>query len=170
MKNVTRYEFEVHEGGGEVVASETGGFVDYDDYLLLIQVNSALQTSQDNIINALGIKGDGPLSKLVIEYVLGLLAERDALAAENACLKQDIDSIADVMETGTDGALFSAIDEAVGLNTPATDSVLARIKAQGVDEQVSRLEDEYGEIDDVCAMVFRDLRENAANLRAGRKG
>src|SRR5471030_50612 len=91
---------------------------------------SELQLSQQNIINAFGIKGDGPWSKLVIEYVMGLVAERDALAAENACLKQDIDTIAEVMDTGTDGALFSAVDEAVSLNTPDTDSVLARIKAQ----------------------------------------
>lgn len=32
---------------------------------------SALQLSHDDIINSLGIKGDGPVSKLVIEYVLG---------------------------------------------------------------------------------------------------
>lgn len=48
---------------------------------------------------------------------------------------------------------------------PATDAAINEIKAQGVEEQVSRLEAEYGEIDDVCAMVFRDLREFAASLR-----
>lgn len=45
---------------------------------------SALQTSQDNIINGLGIKGDGPYSKLVIEYVLGLVAENAYLLPKAA--------------------------------------------------------------------------------------
>ncbi|HDL6643040.1 TPA: hypothetical protein SBJ50_002773 [Yersinia enterocolitica] len=49
--------------------------------------------------------------------------------------------------------------------TPATTQALNEIKAQGVEEQVSRLEGEYGELDDVCVMVFRDLREFAASLR-----
>ncbi|WP_227719623.1 hypothetical protein [Yersinia proxima] len=48
---------------------------------------------------------------------------------------------------------------------PATTQALNEIKAQGVEEQVSRLEGEYGELDDVCVMVFRDLREFAASLR-----
>ncbi|ELI8387054.1 hypothetical protein ACA503_000899 [Yersinia enterocolitica] len=57
----------------------------------------------------------------------------------------------------------SAVESA--LNTPATTQALNEIKAQGVEEQVSRLEGEYGELDDVCVMVFRDLREFAASLR-----
>ncbi|EMQ4317153.1 hypothetical protein AB4799_004395 [Yersinia enterocolitica] len=51
------------------------------------------------------------------------------------------------------------------VETPATTQAINEIKAQGVDEQVSRLEGEYGELDDVCVMVFRDLREFAASLR-----
>ncbi|EPZ8125236.1 hypothetical protein ACXV6R_003105 [Yersinia enterocolitica] len=49
--------------------------------------------------------------------------------------------------------------------TPTTTQAINEIKAQGVEEQVSRLEAEYGELDDVCVMVFRDLREFAASLR-----
>ncbi|EMW7738381.1 hypothetical protein AAFQ48_004289 [Yersinia enterocolitica] len=50
--------------------------------------------------------------------------------------------------------------------TQATDAAINEIKAKGVEEQVSRLEGEYGELDDVCVMVFRDLREFAASLRS----
>src|SRR5471030_1124100 len=49
---------------------------------------SALQLSQDNIINALGIKGEGAHSKLVIEYVHGLVAEKSRIAAEASMLKE----------------------------------------------------------------------------------
>lgn len=41
---------------------------------------SAKTISEQNIINAFGISGEGAHSKLVIEYVHGLVAERDALA------------------------------------------------------------------------------------------
>lgn len=33
------------------------------------------------------------------------------LAAENACLKQSIEEVAEAFETGTDGALAAAVDE-----------------------------------------------------------
>lgn len=91
-------------------------------------------------------------------------------------MKQDIDTIAEAMETGTDGALFSAIDEAVGLNTPATDSVLARVKAQGVDDfasvigaEAAGLSMSSNEYKAIKSTVFRAVNF-AANLRAGRKG
>ncbi|EOZ1744923.1 hypothetical protein ACQPRD_004154 [Yersinia enterocolitica] len=55
--------------------------------------------------------------------------------------------------------------EIIKAEMSATTQALNKIKAQGVEEQVSRLEGEYGELDDVCVMVFRDLREFAASLR-----
>ncbi len=141
---------------------------------------SALQLSQDNIINALGIKGEGAHSKLVIEYVHGLMTEKSRIAAEASMLKEvNADIMRSVYRAKThmnsgkavdaERALQCAIGRKPG-STEDTDAAIAEIKSQGVDEQVSRLEDEYGEIDDVCAMVFRDLREHAENLRAGRKG
>lgn len=91
------------------------------------------------------------------------LKERDAVVAENASLKQSIDEIAEAMETGTDGALFTAIDEAISLCTPATESVLARIQAQGVDMAISKLESsKYGDEGDLIV-----LRKFAAELRKG---
>ncbi|TDX14592.1 hypothetical protein EDF88_3909 [Buttiauxella sp. BIGb0552] len=72
-----------------------------------------------------------------------LLKERDAMAAENARLKQSIDEISEAFETGTDGALATAVNEAVNLTTPATDGVLKRIQAQGVDNLATFAGKEY---------------------------
>jgi len=57
----------------------------------------------------------------------------EKLAAENACLKQGIEEVAEAFETGTDRVLATAVDEASNLLTPATDAVLKRIQAQGVE-------------------------------------
>lgn len=145
-----------------------------EEIISLNQQLSAKAISEQNIINAFGISGEGAHSKMVIEYVHGLVAERDALAAENACLKQDIDTIAEVMETGTDGALFSAVEEAAGLDTPVTDSVLARIKASELDD-LARSIMEYAPVIEsdeyhVYEVISKDVSDRAANLRAGRKG
>ena len=78
----------------------------------------------------------GQLSEINAELhteIAALKKQRDALAAENACLEQSIEEIADAFETGTDGALATAVDDAVNLTTPATDGVLKRIQAQGVE-------------------------------------
>ena len=68
-----------------------------------------------------------------------LEAKCEKLAAENACLKQSIDEVAEAFETGTDGVLATAVDESLNLLTPETDAVLKRIQAQGVDALVERL-------------------------------
>ncbi|EPC9992622.1 hypothetical protein ACR30C_000662 [Enterobacter ludwigii] len=65
-----------------------------------------------------------------------------ALAAENACLKQSIEEVAEVFETGTDGALVTAVDESLNLLTPETDAVLKRIQAQGVAMFASKCKEE----------------------------
>lgn len=129
MNNVTRYELEIHEGGGEVVTSETGGFVDYDDYLYQLQQTDALQTSLNNIINAFGISGEGAHSKLVIEYVHGLVAE-------NSELKQFPEQI--VSFVGKLGTSEVGHDTREKIETAAkrikminTDAAIAEIKAQG---------------------------------------
>ncbi|MCS3423397.1 hypothetical protein M2403_001998 [Rahnella sp. BIGb0603] len=168
MNNVTRYEFEVYEGGGETVISETGGFVDYDDYLSQLQQKDALQTSLNNIINAFGIKGEGAHSKLVIEYVHGLVAENAAL--KKCCEAYDADGLAEYGDQW----------EVTPLETPDTDAAIAEIKAQGVDEFAETLGSPYEErggrtyedgftravetIKVIRAPVF------AQHLRSGRKG
>ena len=65
-----------------------------------------------------------------------------ALAAENACLKQSIEEVAEAFETGTDGVLATAVDESLNLLTPETDAVLKRIQAQGVAMFASKCKEE----------------------------
>jgi len=184
MSNVTRYEFEIHEGGGEVITSERGGFVDYDDYLSVLQQNSTLQLSQDNIINGLGITGDGPVSKSVIEYVMGLVAENAAL--KSALSPQAIPDEAleafgntaefdhDSCEAGSwswvknDSEVILAVFKAMPKpETPNTDAFTAELHAQGADIVLRALvtsdDDDFTDAPAICANV-------AANLRAGRKG
>ncbi|MBN3978271.1 hypothetical protein [Serratia marcescens] len=64
------------------------------------------------------------------QLVSTLEAERDALAAENAVMRAAIDDIADTLETGTDGMLFTAVDNAVNLKATQTDSALAAIRKE----------------------------------------
>ncbi|HHW7541917.1 hypothetical protein [Escherichia coli] len=70
------------------------------------------------------------------------LARSNALAAENACLKQSIEEVSEEFETGTDGALATAVDESLNLLTPETDAVLKRIQAQGVAMFASKCKEE----------------------------
>ncbi|MCK6884676.1 hypothetical protein [Enterobacter cloacae] len=65
-----------------------------------------------------------------------------ALAAENACLKQSIEEVSEAFETGTDGALATAVDESLNLLTPETDAVLKRIQAHGVAMFASKCKEE----------------------------
>ncbi|WP_370607074.1 hypothetical protein [Citrobacter werkmanii] len=80
------------------------------------------------------------------------------LAAENACLKQSIEEVAEAFETGTDGVLATAVDESLNLLTPETDAVLKRIQAQGVDMFADSL---------LCPDLDDSIREFAAQLRKG---
>ncbi|MBL0876087.1 hypothetical protein HLB02_22165 [Serratia nevei] len=66
-------------------------------------------------------------------------AERDALAVEGAAMRAAIDDIADTLETGTDGMLFTAVDNAVNLEVTQTDAALAAIQAQGVEKFAERM-------------------------------
>ncbi|HHU0638655.1 TPA: hypothetical protein ACT912_003833 [Enterobacter hormaechei subsp. xiangfangensis] len=66
----------------------------------------------------------------------------EKLVAENACLKQSIEEVAEVFETGTDGSLATAVDESLNLLTPETDAVLKRIQAQGVAMFASKCKEE----------------------------
>jgi len=170
------------------IAAELG-WRDYQIAELTRQV-SALQLSHDNIINSLGIKGDGPVSKLVIEYVMGLVAEN--LALKECCKAYDADGLAEYGDQW----------EVTPLEIPSTEAAIAEIKAQGRVEGVIFTANrmlaawESGFIDDtpamaldisgavLCALEFlpnagegefkRDYADEvrsriAANLRAGRK-
>lgn len=195
MNNITRYELEIHEGGGEVVTSETGDFVDYDDYLSQLQQTDALQTSLNNIMNAFGISGEGAHSKLVIEYVHGLVAENAAISDRLQKLIQIINNAGnsycmcgDSMESHAGGGCgsptgmfdyhYNAWLESEK-ETPATDAAITEIKAQGVDEFAAhKREIAAGYKRNGCEESWVDDAEDcalgadlfAANLRAGRNG
>ncbi|WP_254303163.1 hypothetical protein [Rahnella sp. BCC 1045] len=141
----------------------------------LLRENLELKLSQDNVTAALGIKGEGAHSKLVIEYVHGLVAE-------NAALKELIEQHAagfvvcencsheEPCETDDIVALYRSTE------TPATDAFTAELRAQGVDEFTTRLGAKAA-ILSTSSNVYKVLKsiifsgvEFAANLRAGRKG
>lgn len=105
---------------------QDGGYVSYEDY-------SALEKKL--------IESDryGRQADITIE---NLQMQVEKLAAENACLKQSIEEVAEAFETGTDGVLATAVDESLNLLTPETDAVLKRIQAQGVAMFASKCKEE----------------------------
>ncbi|MBU9831252.1 hypothetical protein J1779_15045 [Rahnella sp. FC061912-K] len=126
-------------------------------------------------------------TELSIEH---LIAQRDALVAENAALRVAVD--------GVNSELYGKGFEVLGwhLNgdtepldtwfedndwdpeTPVTDAAIAEIKAQGVDELAEAWEaikpEEGVSMSESTALKYKqraqDARDVAANLRAGRKG
>ena len=92
------------------------------------------------------LPGDMKVNETNAEYLVRKFAEADArcaaLAAENACLKQSIEEVSEAFETGTDGALATAVDESLNLLTPETDAVLKRIQAHGVAMFASKCKEE----------------------------
>ncbi|WP_454520465.1 hypothetical protein [Citrobacter koseri] len=99
-------------------------------------------------------------------------ARSNALAAENACLKQSIEEVAEAFETGTDGVLANAVDESLNLLTPETDAVLKRIQAQGVAMFASKCKEESkrahsSDARDSWWVSGENADDFAANLRKG---
>lgn len=155
------------------------------DYLYQLQQTDALQTSLNNIINAFGISGEGAHSKLVIEYVHGLVAESGAMKDINAwCLTDAFQNMyrefkiaeaagCDVIDCMHD-AMLTAIMHAPA--TPKTDAFTAELRAQGLDafaESVAEMHSktETGSRLEVQLAFTGDAAVSfAANLRAGRKG
>lgn len=87
----------------------------------------------------------GAVSQLISDLATQLdvqLSRGNALAAENACLKQSIEEVAEAFETGTDGVLATAVDESLNLLTPETDAVLKRIQSHGVAMFASKCKEE----------------------------
>ncbi|HFD7740925.1 TPA: hypothetical protein ACF54C_004759 [Serratia marcescens] len=108
------------------------------------------------------------------QVVSALEAERDALAVENAALKESLDSICDAYNEGLTDLLDIAVKMAVNLQTPATDAALAAIQEQGVEKfaaQQEQLAADYRKLSPGCygetssaenALMARDF---AAKLR-----
>lgn len=90
------------------------------------------------------------------------------LAAENAGLKKALSSIANAEEFHGDTLVcdFQTLVTTAWLalkETPATDAVLAEVRAQGADECVRQLvtsdDDDFSDAPNVCAMVAHQLRK-----------
>jgi len=139
------------------------------DYLSQLQQTDALQTSLNNIINALGISGEGAHSKLVIEYVHGLVAENvravDAVTVFSKVTEEITEVICDEIGHEKVAEILGAFND-LG-NMPNTDLFTAELRAQGVDELI--------EENRACGLPFTSsvshqfAADFAANLRAGRK-
>ena len=124
-----------------------------EEIISLNQQLSAKTISEQNIINAFGISGEGAHSKLVIEYVHGLVAENAALKESRRNLSEFIHE-----ELDTDYPLNMEIE------TPSTDAFTAELHAQGVDALALHME--FNGYSNEAS----GAREFAANLRAGREG
>lgn len=149
---------------------------------------SAKIISEQNIINAFGIKGEGAHSKLVIEHVMGLVAENHALksaeipfgAIENGRAFIDRLEAYPFESQGGDLKMCSDWQSLVqcfdylaefargnDIKTPATNAFTAELRAQGVDALINSIMNETGLSSD---WPMEELRAFSANLRAGRKG
>lgn len=133
---------------------------------------SALQLSHDNIINSLGIKGDGPWSKLVIEYVMGLVAENEKLKATITEINNELYGQGFKVSGWHLNGDLEPLDNWFtdnGWDVPETintDAAIAEIGAKAVDEFARTFNSETIEGSSMV-MVAKTF---AANLRAGRKG
>ncbi|MBU9829834.1 hypothetical protein J1779_07805 [Rahnella sp. FC061912-K] len=182
--------YEIHNSYLQDAPDGTGitRMVSEADYLSQLQQTDALQTSLNNIINAFGISGEGAHSKLVIEYVHGLVAESGAMKDINAWCRTDafqnmyrefkIAEAAgcDVIDCMHD-AMLTAIMHAPA--TPKTDAFTAELRAQGVGEFAADMWKRGNELVAeggqkrlvVQVRLAAKLADTyAANLRTGRKG
>lgn len=127
---------------------------------------SAKTISEQNIINAFGISGEGAHSKLVIEYVHGLVAEN--LAVKKYAKIDDYDKC--------DNCGFESY--VMPIETPNTDAFTAELRAQGVEEFAADMwkrgnelvaEGEQKRLVVQVRLAAKLADTYAANLRAGRK-
>lgn len=134
---------------------------------------SAKTISEQNIINAFGIKGEGAHSKLVIEYVHGLVAlaeERREFIVNG--VEHDYIELP-LIEDDRANAIYQRCLLNDGY---ATADINAELRAQGVDEFASSIGAEAAGLSmssnaykAIKSTVFRAVNF-AANLRTGRKG
>ncbi|BEO65056.1 hypothetical protein SMQE31_05640 [Serratia marcescens] len=129
MTTIKRFnpDYAMHAARFEPFAREAehGEFVKFSDYEALV---SELASSRQ--INAQTLQ-----VKLTMADSIKELTDRvNALAVENAAMRAAIDDIADTLETGTDGMLFTAVDNAVNLEVTQTDAALAAIEVRALEK------------------------------------
>ncbi|HFT5239516.1 TPA: hypothetical protein ACGTP8_000249 [Yersinia enterocolitica] len=144
IKQIERFELNESQACFVEPCSD-GDLVYYSDYAELEKKYEALVTE------SAALKTENCIQDFIIAAVKDLVRESDGVTGYH--------------RNGDVATWDEVLPELSHSETPTTTQAINKIKAQGVEEQVSRLEGEYGELDDVCVMVFRDLREFAASLR-----
>ena len=177
--------YEIHNSYLQDAPDSTGitRMVSEEDYISQLQQTDALQTSLNNIINAFGISGEGAHSKLVIEYVHGLVAENKALKSFGNKLDEmhnDLNGSGTGIQGGAEVAcqqvaLEAAMEEFDAIKTPATDDAIAEIKSEEAQTMYESILDNPSVYDmeslvDYLESYAENKKSFAANLRAGRKG
>lgn len=120
-----------------------GGYVEYGDYATLFAELETVKAERD-----------------------ALEQRVNALAVENAGLHEAISEIADALETGTDGLLFTAVDNAMTLTTRATSAALAAIRSNGVEQFIAEmLERGNDPTNSLTERVRADMRSAATFAR-----
>ena len=131
------------------------------EIISLNQQLSAKTISEQSIINAFGIKGEGAHSKLVIEYVHGLAAENAAL--RRIALGYHILTVPE-REVPTEPEIDAAIAEIgakpLDILAGVAETMLVKFSNAGV----SHCPEAVG-----WRLVKRQAESEAENLRAGRK-
>ena len=93
-----------------------------------------------------------------------LAADRDAVVAENAALKSAIDHTIEWIESTNGDPCDVVIIK--GIETPATDRIVAGIKADGVEEFAAHLRANYNGAS-VCKIIALGADDFAKQLREG---
>ncbi len=178
MNDVKRYKAVINDKPYKPYAyceeSSDGIYVRLEDYTALQEQLTATTNSLTNAQEAL--KSAAIEADTVQAGVMGLKAQRDALAAENAALKGFGDKLNDMHNklngegTGIQGraevacqqvALEAAMDEFDTIIIPATDAYLNSVRAEGVEMFANHFN---------CPDISDDILEFAAQLRAGNAG
>lgn len=93
-----------------------------------------------------------------------LAADRDAVVAENAALKSAVDHTIEWIESTNGDPCDVVILK--GIETPATDRIVAGIKADGVEEFAAHLRANYNGAS-VCKIIALGADDFAKQLREG---
>lgn len=136
----------------------------------LTQQISAYQLSQQNIINAFGIYGEGAHSKLVIEYVYGLVA----LAEERReFIVNGVEYDYIELPLFEEDRANATYQRCLLKDSYAAENITAELRAQGVDEFLKSMELKSAVKflsrirQRMTQRIIRETIVEAANLRAG---
>lgn len=139
--NVERYEFELyHFNGGEMLVSDTGDYVSYEDFASLEQKLAeskrefrAADATIENLqmqVEKLAAENAGLKSALNPEVIPDTAVEA---FNETAIMDHDWNETSEWSWVENDTDVIRAVLEAIKPETQATDAFLAEVRAQGVE-------------------------------------